>query len=182
MNIIDRFKKSPTGQALIIGFISGSLIATAMVWIYESIRVPPLKEQAEYESRKANNLNEELKRMLGEERRQGEEVTALKREAAEWQLRFEQSFLELTNATEKLKALQTQHLNLVNELGNLKAKEMIKGAANESPSPGLGKALLAAADQEDAALLVVDRDLTEVRLAAYEAFSLTLGLLRKNGQ
>jgi hypothetical protein len=174
VGIVERFKKSHLGQLVIVA----SIAATVVSGLYERIRLPTLAGQISYRDDKVKDFETQIQKQKDEIKEQKSELDTARIQSAKHKSTFEHAQKEIAELSAKLTQSQQAQGKLDQELNTLKLTSLQSPTtpsstniteAGRSVIINLEQAILATADQEDTAFLVVDNNLTELRSASYAA-------------
>ena len=178
--MIESFKKSRIGQVVITAFLVASVTGGAAMWLYESIRIPALTGQLAFREDKLKDLKAQIQKEKDSNKAL---VAALENErlqSAKWKSSAELTREEFGQISAKLREAQDEQRRLTQELVTLKLNRAIPNPApatntvatqtNASFTMDFEEAVLSYAEQEDMALLIVDNQLTDLRLVSYANF------------
>lgn len=183
--MIGQFKKSRLGQIIITAFIVASITTSVIVGLYETIRMPTLNGQLAIREDKINDLESQIKDEKDKSKSLTADIDKEKLESTKWRSNSEQSLSEIGQISTKLRQAQEGQAKLTQELNTLKIGGLVNSAANTNnadSSKGLKVnfelAVLSVSDQEDAAFLAIDKNITDLRLTSYFMHSKEIEAIR----
>lgn len=177
-DMIEGFRKSRLGQTVMTAFVVGSVVAGVICWVYENIRLPTLAGQLSYRDTKITDLEAQITKVTEATKLANAELETEKLRLAGWRSTSEQGKVEVADLSGKLKRAQEECGRLAGEVNSLQLRSSEAQLANTNETVlgghlarGFEQALLLTADQEDAAFLLLDKNITEIRLASYAMYS-----------
>ena len=170
--MIARFKKSKTGQLAIVAFTCVSITAAIVIWFYESIRLPTLSGQLAFRDDKIKAADTDLQKEKDKARTLDEQLKNERAETEKARTLADTSAVEIKRLSTQLKDVQEMHARVVAELNSVKLSLVQTNVATKTSSEapralGFPQIISLTSDQEDAAILAVDKPVSDLRLAAY---------------
>ena len=175
--MIEKLKNLELVQILAIAFPVASVIAVSIIWFYESIRIPTLTTQIAFTENKVKDFEvfsnadkEEIKKLAGI-------IEDQKKETEKYKATAKQASDEINEIVGKLQQSEKEQAKIAKELysarkGQHDSTVPISVAANPSDQAIISfeEAVLQTAEQEDAALLLIDNYMKELRLISYKMY------------